>query len=367
MNKILYLFSVILIGLSLIAVISCCEDDNNGKSPKWDIGEIPGTVFATFNDGTLTISGSGKIKDFGYTVLEGTRPWYDVYEDITGFVVEGGEISFPTAFMRFHPNLMTVSMERSGVTQLGLQLFADCVNLTSVTLPNSLKSIGWSTFANCKKLTSITIPEGVTSIGNNTFQDCESLPSITIPNSVTRIDPRAFVRCTGLSSVIIGSGVTLIDREAFQDCTNLTDIVFQGSDSLKTIGLWAFERCSSLASLTIPKVEYIANYAFWDCSSLTAISIGSIVAIGQRVFLACSSLTSVELPASVTDIGYWAFQDCINLSSFTVHWETPLSVTHLVFENVNTSAVTLYVPAGTKESYQSTPIWRDFNIVEKNN
>ena len=360
MNKIIYLFSIVLSGLLVTVVTSCSKDDNN-QSKKWDVGETPGTVFATLDNGILTISGSGEIINY-YDGWHERPPWASVSNSITGFVIKGDITDFPREFMQSNPHLTTVSLEGSMIEIIDSQSFSDCENLTSITLPDCLKSIGWSIFANCKSLTSITITDGVTRIEANAFQDCESLSSITIPNSVTYIGPRAFVRCGGLTSVIIGNEVTTIEREAFEDCENITSIVIPSS--VKFIGQNAFSGCSSLSSLTIPNVEWIHNRAFENCSSLTTVTIlDSLQTIGQYAFNGCSSLTSVTIPASVTEIQYWAFQDCESLSSFTVHWPTPLPVTHLAFLNVNTSDVTLYVPAGTEELYKSAPIWRDFNIV----
>ena len=43
----------------------------------------------------------------------------------------------------------------------------------------------------------------------------------------------------------------------------------------------------------------------------------SVTSIGYYAFQGCSSLTSVTIPASVTSIGYGAFEDCSSLTSVT--------------------------------------------------
>lgn len=79
--------------------------------------------------------------------------------------------------------------------------FTYCTRLTSVTIPDSVKSIGAKAFFNCTSLTSITIPDSVTSIGGSAFQYCERLTSITIPSSVTSIADFAFLNCITLKNV----------------------------------------------------------------------------------------------------------------------------------------------------------------------
>lgn len=81
------------------------------------------------------------------------------------------------------------------VNAIGQDAFADCSDLTSITIPNSVTSIGLRAFQSCSKLNSITIPNSVTTIGSEAFYGCTGLTSITIPNSVTSIGSKAFCGC----------------------------------------------------------------------------------------------------------------------------------------------------------------------------
>lgn len=80
----------------------------------------------------------------------------------------------------------------------------------SVTLPSSVTyngntysvtSIGMNVFWNCLDLTSVYIPNSVTKIGTGAFEGCSHLTSVTIPSSVSSISYGAFYNCSGLTSV----------------------------------------------------------------------------------------------------------------------------------------------------------------------
>ncbi|MDY6230065.1 MAG: leucine-rich repeat protein [Prevotella sp.] len=84
----------------------------------------------------------------------------------------------------------------------------------------------------------------------------------------------------------------------------------------------------------------------------------------------CTGLTEITIPNSVTSIGNYAFSYCTGLTSVISLIEEPFEISENVFENWFTdhdkfTTATLYVPAGTKEKYESTPAWNKFaNIVE---
>lgn len=141
------------------------------EAPVRGCGASGNNVTATLSEGTLTISGSGRMNDYE---CEGVfRPWH--------------------YYLRKH--IVEVVIE-DGVTSVGESAFRDCWSLTSVTIPDSVTSIGESAFRGCWSLTSVTIPDGVTSIGKRAFFGCTRIgwKSVTIPKSLMSIGNGAFLK-----------------------------------------------------------------------------------------------------------------------------------------------------------------------------
>ena len=267
------------------------------------------------------------------------------------------------------------------VTSIGYDAFRYCSGLTSVTIGNSVTSIGTGAFLACEGLTSVTIGNSVTSIGDYAFSGCKGLTSITIPNSVTSIGTCAFSSCV-LESIVVEDGNTFYDSR--DNCNAIietnTNKLLQGCkntvipNSVTIIGAGAFYWLPGLTSITIPNsVKEIGSSAFHNCKSLTSVTIpNGVEYIGGSAFLSCTSLTSITIPNSVTSIGEGAFFHCKGLTSVISLIEEPFEITYDVFKNDNEdtygwdfTSATLYVPAGTKSKYESTPAWNMFkNIVE---
>jgi hypothetical protein len=67
----------------------------------------------------------------------------------------------------------------------------------------------------------------------------------------------------------------------------------------------------------------------------------------------------------VTSIGTYAFWQCSGLTNIESEITSPFKITN-VFESSITNSVTLYVPLGTRSTYQSTSGWSAFKkIVER--
>lgn len=283
-----------------------CGGEGDGTNLTWTLD----------SEGMLTISGTGKMKNFSRS------PWKD--RELTTVKVKLGVTSIGNSAFSCCNSLTSVIIPNT-VTSIGAWAFRSCSSLTSITIPNSVTRIRVYAFSDCSSLISITIPDGVTSIEDSTFSGCSGLVSISIPNSVTTIGEWAFNKCSSLTNITIPSSVTSIGIYAFTECSSLSSITIP--DSVTSIGSNAFALCSALTSITIPNsVTKIGIGVFGNCSSLTSVAIpNSVTSISQSMFYDCYSLTNVTIPNSVTSIGSMAFQGCSSLANITI----PNSVTSI--------------------------------------
>ena len=179
-------------------------------------------------NGTLTISGTGAMKDYDYS--DNLSPACN-NSNVKKVVIED-DVTSIGAYAFYDCSLTSITIPDS-ITSIGKYAFDGCSSLTSITIPSSITSIEDSAFSFCSSLTSITIPDSVTSIGNSAFDSCNSLTSITIPDSVTSIGEVAFSFCSSLPSITIPDSVTSIGESAFEDCINLKTISLSCKSSLK--------------------------------------------------------------------------------------------------------------------------------------
>lgn len=260
-------------------------------------------------------------------------------------------------------NITSVTFgENSQLTSIGEGAFCCCAKLTSITIPDGVKSIGNHAFAGCSALESITIPDSVLSIGYSAFEGCTALKNITIPGSVLSIGDNAFKECTALESATISEGVKSIGDNAFYNCTNLVNVSLP--DSLTSISFNTFYGCNlqtyddgtasylgnsenhylvlvsviskEITSFTIDdKTKFIWSSAFSECRVLESIeNTQNILCIGSYAFEHCNNLKTFTIPYGVTTIENGTFFCCTNMQTITIP-ETVTSIGQSAFEGCN--------------------------------
>lgn len=109
--------------------------------------------------------------------------------------------------------------------EIGLRAFLDCTSLAKVNL-GTVEKISDQSFKNCIALTSIKLPKTLK-------EDASGAP---------------FLGCTNLKNIELEDGMTVVPNYVCAG-TPITEITIPST--VKRIGLWTFKNCTSLKKITI--------------------------------------------------------------------------------------------------------------------
>jgi hypothetical protein len=149
------------------------------------------------------------------------------------------------------------------------------------------------------------------------------LTSITVPASVTSIGIYAFYRCTGLATVTFLGNVPTLGLSAFGGIspsanayyiTNTNNIALSSYFSTRvTQMVFTYSVASGSATITGFTSKTYAG------SLVTPITLGGVpvTSVGENAFKDYTGLTSITIPASVTNINAGAFINCASLETVT--------------------------------------------------
>lgn len=188
--------------------------------------------------------------------------------------------------------------------KIASQAYYQNKDLKEYEIAGDITEIGDFAFAR-SGLTSLVIPEGVETIGYAAFYHCDDLSSVTIPDSVRKIRGNAFAKTPWIQEqtdpyVIAGDGILL----AYSGKDSVVNI----PDNVKQIGEEVFKGRMGITAVNIPdSVTAIGEAAFSGCKNLKTVNGGrNIESIGDRAFFECP-LSQVVIPASVKEIGLGAY------------------------------------------------------------
>ncbi len=148
------------------------------------------------------------------------------------------------------------------------------------------------------------------SICDYAFYNFNHILSITIPASVKSVGAGAFTRCNSLDKIYYGGNVN--DWVQVDGVNRLTDN--KGWHYKKL-----FINDKPLTEAVLDKATHINDYAFYGCATLETVTIGdSVETVGSEVFYGCSSLKTVYVGGNASGFSAFDFLSCPMLESITV-------------------------------------------------
>lgn len=306
-----------------------------------------GVFTYTVADGKATITGGDKNavpNDLVFPAKIGGYP-----------VVAIGDYSFG-----FCESITSISFEEgSQVETIGESPFTNCYQICKVEIPSSVVTIGSRAFDGKSRLTEVTFGENskLKVIGNSAFSGT-AITEINIPESVETLGNFALNTST-LKEVFIPEnvktiGVSALQKTAFievdeknQHYSNDEYGVLFNKD--KTI-LFQYPTSREGISYEIPaSVKEIGSYAF-QYSKLEEITFAAgsrLETLDECAFYMTGNIEKITLPEGVKTIGNSAFMYCSNLKNIVLP-DSVKTIGNSAFLAGN-KLVHVHIPSGTEE------------------
>lgn len=253
------------------------------------------------------------------------------------------------------------------VQKTGEKAFDSCVNITSITIPEGLKSLGKSTFNGCSGLETVNYNAVDCSIRYSNygyeyyytpFTECPNIKVVNIGEKVEKLYGSLFdnsgvetVNYNAVNAETIESRYSDFEYESpFVNCNSICEVNF--GENVESIPAFLFENCTGITEITIPEnVTSIGSNAFRSCYNISTLNFNAVnctsvggsfcytvdeydnvlspvlktINIGNKVenipayaFYCCSQVNEIVIPESIETIGERAFAHCAKITSIEI-------------------------------------------------
>ena len=249
----------------------------------------------------LSVSVANADNDFGISLfsgtsssdsnsIPGTSDLYYSFEDGVLSIYGSGKV--PANLSATWTNSKTVEFNPNEVTE--------------IIIEEGITGINDRLTRSFKNAISVTLPSSLEYIGEKTFYCFMKLETVTIPDNskLKYVYTSAFEKCTLLKSINLPKGLESIYSRAFISCSNLTNLTLPST--LTRIDETAFSAGPRFKNneLTVPKgVTTITSRSFDNIKDLKTINVeNGVTTIEKYAFADNDSLTRVNLPSSITSV-----------------------------------------------------------------
>ncbi len=222
------------------------------------------------------------------------------------------------------PGSVTHDNKQYTVTSIGLGAFSGCTNVTSFSLPNTIKYIDSEAFAGCTGLTRLDIPNSTIRLGGYFIKGCSNLKELTLGESLSDINREAFVGApittlnwniieykdftnngpysplcwpdvgSNIKTINFGNSVKRIPSELCYKMVHKDLLEVNFGNSVESIGSSAFAYCI-IVDINIPNsVKSIGPYAFFNSWPITLTLGKSLKFVGTRAFDVWTTYTTAS-------------------------------------------------------------------------
>ncbi len=282
---------------------------------------------------------------------EGDRDWYLLLEQKDGsfYFVDGdntGDTVFADTMVRYkkqpYENSDNVVIEYMGdeIYTEGSSTYSYWLRGGEVTITHCSNFIGgeqiipayienypvtsiWQyAFADCTQITEVTIPDTVTEISSGAFLGCFNLEKINLPSNFIDIDNTAFVDTAFYNNPDNWKEGALYLGEYLIDTNDEMPTTFRIKDGTKIIANGAFSNQLHLKSVIFnDTLENVSSFAFENCQFLKSITIpSSTVSIDDLAFAYCNNIEEIIIRDGNVDFSWNSIEDT-KLYKNKANWE----------------------------------------------
>lgn len=229
--------------------------------------------------------------------------------------------------------------------------------------------VGYGMFADCVNVENIVLPDSVVTVEKDAFRNCSSLVTVTIPSAVSDIVPSS--GCTSLEEISVVSAndnYCSIDGVLFNgDATSIVwfPIGKKGEYSLPvsvtSVGTYAFQYCS-ISRFSLPEgVSSLGMGAFLH-SGVEEVHLPSTLrSIPTSAFQYCEKLKEVYIGSATDQVSAYAFDGCPLTDIYVSAFFPPVCYDDTFKSSVDLfSMCTLHVPESSLSLYRNAKGWKQF-------